>query len=622
MSGIVLRKLSIIGEEREPASITFNKGLNLVSGPSNTGKSYIFDCINYMLGGSEKPEKFKENKGYTKALLEIESEKKILTLERELTGGDFKLYQGKISEINILEPTTLKSTHEAGALDNISGFLLNLSGFSTPTWLKKNKQNKKYTLSFRNLKNYITVNEERIITKESPAHSGQYQDITLEKSLLKLLITGTDDSNLEENEKPEIKKAKLLAKLDVLDELISDTKREINNGNLNRDESVIKKDLDYLKSTLDAVNQETDNLNIQRKVLWEEIKAGESKIIYNNEILIRFNLLEEQYLADINRLKFIDEGVHYFNQLNVVKCPNCGYDLHNDSCGEYNDIDLENINDSCTAEINKIQLNLYDLRKSKTNLQNELEKLDSFIKSKKGYYSDIVKDIEKILEPKSKEIQNKLDSIMQDYKIISELETLEEKLNTFLSKYEIIENMLKNKATSVQIQSVELDSILNNSDFKNNIFSILQNWSFEDVNEPNDLTFNIHERGKIDIAMSDKERKSYGKGYRALIYSAFVIALMKYCGGKNLPHPGFVILDSPVTTFHDVKVKPKKGEDESIPLDKQSAFFNDLSQNYDKQIIILENKEPEENIKEKINYIEFTKDPVRGRYGFFNITVD
>ncbi|MDQ7864055.1 hypothetical protein RCO48_32120 [Peribacillus frigoritolerans] len=50
-------------------------------------------------------------------------------------------------------------------------------------------------------------------------------------------------------------------------------------------------------------------------------------------------------------------------------------------------------------------------------------------------------------------------------------------------------------------------------------------------------------------------------------------------------------------------------------------FFDDLAViDEDMQVIILENKEPNDEIKAKVNYIEFTKDDNEGRYGFFSKT--
>ena len=56
----------------EDTSVDFEKGLNIISGPSDTGKSYIFQCINYMLGSSEKPKEIDESIGYSSVLMEIE----------------------------------------------------------------------------------------------------------------------------------------------------------------------------------------------------------------------------------------------------------------------------------------------------------------------------------------------------------------------------------------------------------------------------------------------------------------------------------------------------------------------------------------------------------------------
>ncbi|MDQ7864054.1 hypothetical protein RCO48_32115 [Peribacillus frigoritolerans] len=58
--------------------------------------------------------------------------------------------------------------------------------------------------------------------------------------------------------------------------------------------------------------------------------------------------------------------------------------------------------------------------------------------------------------------------------------------------------------------------------------------------------------------IDSKPTKDYGKGYRAIIYSAFVISLMEYCRDKKMPHPGFVVLDSPLTTYKGKKKKFKR----------------------------------------------------------------
>lgn len=49
--GFRLRFLSFFGPQKPPAAITFGPGLNVLYGASNTGKSFIVEAIDFMLGG-------------------------------------------------------------------------------------------------------------------------------------------------------------------------------------------------------------------------------------------------------------------------------------------------------------------------------------------------------------------------------------------------------------------------------------------------------------------------------------------------------------------------------------------------------------------------------------------
>ena len=59
-TGFIIKELRLIGESVEKASIVFEKGVNIITGPSNVGKSYIFQCFNYMFGSSKPPKSIKE----------------------------------------------------------------------------------------------------------------------------------------------------------------------------------------------------------------------------------------------------------------------------------------------------------------------------------------------------------------------------------------------------------------------------------------------------------------------------------------------------------------------------------------------------------------------------------
>lgn len=52
MSGLILTHLTFIGAGLEPASVEFGSRVTLIRGPSDTGKSFIVDAIDFMLGAN------------------------------------------------------------------------------------------------------------------------------------------------------------------------------------------------------------------------------------------------------------------------------------------------------------------------------------------------------------------------------------------------------------------------------------------------------------------------------------------------------------------------------------------------------------------------------------------
>ena len=54
MNRFTIRKLTVSGGGHQDSIIEFTDGLNLIIGPSNTGKSLIMDCIDYVFGFTTK----------------------------------------------------------------------------------------------------------------------------------------------------------------------------------------------------------------------------------------------------------------------------------------------------------------------------------------------------------------------------------------------------------------------------------------------------------------------------------------------------------------------------------------------------------------------------------------
>ena len=225
MTGFQLRRLQITGPDVAVAEIDFGPGLNVVSGASDTGKSYLVETVDFMLGGGTPPRQIPESRGYDTARLSIVAhDGRGFELTRALQGGDFLL--AELGAPETAGQVTLGSRHSANTEENISTFLLRLAGLDGKR-VRKNAQNELQNLSFRNLAHLVLIDEESIIKKGSPIHSGKSTQRTVQASVFKLLLTGQDDSALIAAKKPAIAKAELEAQIALLDQLVADYDREL-----------------------------------------------------------------------------------------------------------------------------------------------------------------------------------------------------------------------------------------------------------------------------------------------------------------------------------------------------------------------------------------------------------
>ena len=107
----------------------------------------------------------------------------------------------------------------------------------------------------------------------------------------------------------------------------------------------------------------------------------------------------------------------------------------------------------------------------------------------------------------------------------------------------------------------------------------------------------------FDIMVDGQTRQSHGKGFRAVLYSAFVIALVRYCQKKSLPHPGVVVIDSPLTSYKRRGARNVNGSESTVSSGVEAAFWDSLAKiSKDVQVIIVENKEPPATVAAAVNY--------------------
>ena len=82
MADFYIAKLRISGDGKETSVVDFTDGLNIVCGPSNTGKSYIVEIIDFLFGSSRVP--FDKTLGYDTFEMVIKTIRGTITVRRQM----------------------------------------------------------------------------------------------------------------------------------------------------------------------------------------------------------------------------------------------------------------------------------------------------------------------------------------------------------------------------------------------------------------------------------------------------------------------------------------------------------------------------------------------------------
>jgi len=120
-------------------------------------------------------------------------------------------------------------------------------------------------------------------------------------------------------------------------------------------------------------------------------------------------------------------------------------------------------------------------------------------------------------------------------------------------------------------------------DISKTVGNVLGEWHFPGAT---DVYFDEAVR---DVVIGGRPRGSRGAGLCAITYSAFTLAIFDYCRSRKMPHPGLVILDSPLIAYKE----PKADDEGIIGTDLKLRFYEHLNKFAGtEQIFIIDNTEP------------------------------
>ncbi len=591
-----IKKITITSGQGTVSSVDLKPGLNIVHGESNTGKSLVLNCIDYMFGAEKH--RFDAALKIKEIMLVLDVDGKNITMRREIDSNDIEVS----STVDYIESDTYKIGRAKKWINNV---WLRLLGIEEPTKIIMTLAGRSQSLTLRTFVHLILCDETRIQGEGSMLSQGKgivrNVAVPVYTSLL-YLATGNNYLPDDASGDPKIKKAKKEAIKSFVDKsMLALEERKVNElANFSKlSPYELQNRVDSIIEEIGAVEGALERATSQSKLLGEELIELDDQITESRMLMNRNKSLESQYASDIKRLTFIVEGnIQHDNLPTLTVCPFCNGQLtkdQGDSCI-----------DAAIVEVEKIEMQIRDLRSVQISLEQEIKEFTAERTTVLAKRKEIDSMIRGELQPQIVQLRSSLADYtlsLNQYKAKEMIEAFSDVLVSGLeeAEKEAGEDMnfnAKGKFSEVFLKSLnsELKSLLEICNYKN--FT----GAYFDIEKDEDVVVNGH------------VKRSQGQGYRAFLNSVFMLALYNCLDSfKKCPIP-LLVIDSPILSLKEKQATNKSGF--ATAGMKDGLFRYLVSHQSQRQTIIIENDIPNIEYGET-NQIEFTHDDAEGsRYGF------
>lgn len=598
-----LRKLVLRGAGLMDATVTFEPGGNILAGESDTGKSYLLRCVDYVFGADKLRKRIPDDEAYSDLFVELKnSVGDFLTLRRSLAGGKIAVYRSKFESIGAVQPEVVTSKRGKGQdVKDISSVLFPFAGIPE-AMLRKNDRGVTQRLSMRMFLPVLLVDEIAVIDERSPVLGKSGFNETAHKRTFSFMLSGKDDTGIVTSEEQVLVKARSTARLDVVTELLAPLEERAAKRQFSASGTAdeIEEAIDRISEELAFITNERMNLHLEREVYTAQLNRAESQIIALDELLSRYQLLDGRYASDLGRLDFVAEGAHYFKELQETRCPLC--DQVMDGTHEHvAEASAESVHHSARAEAAKILGHRADLAATIEAVTSRMQERAMQAAAAKADISRIEGRLSQAVIPSFTEVAARLDNLVSQRLELERASSERDQIRNLRELKRQIETALDTKEGKETWEQLPAKAL---RDLCSEIETILNEWNWKG---PGRVDFDQKE---YDIVVDGQSRQSHGKGVRAVLYAAFAIGLLRYCKNKGKPHPGMVVIDSPLTSYK--KGTSKSTDDGPIDPGIEASFWESLTRLDDgMQVIIIENKEPPQDVVEKVHYQWFAGDAAR-----------
>ncbi|MCM1007951.1 MAG: AAA family ATPase [Ruminococcus flavefaciens] len=611
MKRFYITSITATGSGVHDSTITFEKGVNIIYGPSDTGKSYIMKCIDFMFCCDGAPFT-RADTGYDAIAICFENDDgEKITVKRKIVDGTKNGEPIDRGDSKVYIETTLNNylTKEYKK-EEYQSLLLKLFGIDEEYKLISNKDFKQANLKLRSFFHLFFLDEDHIFQAKEVFFNPNFPKTIFDFMILLFLFSGKDYNELVPTESTEDKNKKALQKKGVIKYLrekvknLTERHEEARKKLLELGDVNVESKLNEIITEIFEIDREISELKEKSHQYMSGILSVKSRLQEARVLSGRYKALHTQYLSDIKRLNFISDGdKKAVNIRRLTKCPFCESKMHEQL--EHS----ESFAEATSIELKRVKLQLQDLQEVEKDVADEIVQLEAELEILSAQYDEILNHL-KELKPKAENLKITKDNY---------LEIIAVQQNVYA--FEMFSKELDAEAAASECESddgnPEFSVKLAKQYMEKNTWQKMSD-TFADIVKaceyPNFTTGNIS-INSMDAIINGKHKSSHGKGYRAFLNTILLFSLMKSLeeNGRYAMH--FLFLDSPILSLKEKKIEIS--DSEKITDGMKEALFRYLIENCgENQIIIIENDIPENVDYSKAHLIEFTKDEKKGRYGF------
>ena len=599
MRSFYIKEIRASGEGIEDSWVEFRPGVNIIHGASNTGKTYVIMCIDYMLGADTPPMDVKTTGVDTISMTLESSEGETFYAERKIidaaegSKGDSQI--SIRTSLDFIEDGIWRVKGKPSQDSYNTTVLPRLLGVEEPAQIISTQLQKKQQFTFRTFLHQLFLDEEHIFTRGTIIDNPKHPSITLSVNALSFLLTGVADDG-ERLDSPEMRRAKKGAVIKYIRRVMENyehRKSELLEELEKVGEADIDARMEEIVSDVADIDAKMCEASTQIRELQASIAAEADQLEESSLLQDRYRMLHSQYEADIERLRFITEGDEKGAKQYAERCPFCDHEITKAQ-------DRKSYADSSKAELEKTRVRLEDLSNAEYETAIRIAELEESITEHQNQRIELATLINREYRPKSLELHDALSSYRRAIELRQEINLMEDQLVVLRQDIDDTEN--EDEAQKKYDAKDRFDELLFSR------LSEVVGRAIEACSYPGFKKAWLS-KSTFDILVNGKPKKNEGKGYRAYLNTIYAFTLMKFIETNGVYPPRMLVLDSPSLSLTE---NPEVLIDASM----KTALFKYILGNCGKcQVIIAENDIPQGVDYAQANLIHFTMSD-EGRYGF------